>query len=208
MFSKNNQPKKRSVRPKGAANVFDEGVKRTQAGLMLAKRIQGASIDSLAKEFNVSDNTVRRRIDYAQRHNLLADATDRVLSEMVGPAHQAYLNALASDDERVALEAARDVMFGTGILSRQNKAQVAPVQAVEMTLAMWREQRSKGYDEAVEAAVTPESLDGRTSPGDAALPGEILDPDPGSDDLPPARPQEWPPLPPAPLPPEDDEEDQ
>jgi transposase-like protein len=175
---------------------------------MLARRIQGASLDQIAQEFNASEQTVRRRIDYAQRHNLLADATDRVLNELVGPAHQVYAKALASEELQLALNAARDVLFGTGILSKNNKAQVAPAaETVEMTLEVWRAQRKQGY-EAADASADQENLDGGAAGEPESLPGEILGEDDGGDDLPISRPPEWPPLPPAAELREDDEEDQ
>jgi hypothetical protein len=207
-FSTTNQPSKRSVKPKGGTKVQDEGIKRAQATLMLARRIQGASLDQIAAEFNVSENTIKRRIDYAQRHNLLADATDRVLTELVGPAHQVYAKALASEELQLALQAARDVMFGTGILSKNNRAQVAPAETVEMTLEMWREKRKQGYESAADPADDQADPHADLASGAPSLLGEILGDDDDADGLPFVRPEGWP----APLPddqtPEGDEEDQ
>lgn len=161
--------------PKGGNVVQNEGVKRAQASLMLAKRIQGASVGDIAREFNTSERSVLRRIDYAQRHNLLADATDRVLNELVGKAHSAYANALESGDAQLALNAARDVMFGTGILSRNNKAQVAPAtETVEMTLAVWREKRKQGYVAADGSGGDEAGADGEHAVIDAETVGEEL----------------------------------
>jgi hypothetical protein len=187
-------PKKPTVKGRKPVrtSIKDKDLMKAQATLVVAKRIQGQSIQQIAQELNVHEDTVARRIDYAKRHNLLAQATDRVLGELVDLAHAAYRQALVEGD----VSAARDILFGTGILSKNNKAQVAPAsETAELTLAVWREQRKKGY----EAATTADDAEGivlTTTRRDAAQIGEVLGADDGSDVLSPARPANWPPPPP------------
>jgi hypothetical protein len=169
----------------GAATM---AVNRAQATIYMAKRIAGMNNREIAKELGVGLAVVERRLTLAAKEHLLEDATDRVVKELLPLAHLAYLKALQEGD----LEAARDVMFGSGILSKNNKPQIAP--QGEMTLALWREGRQKGY----EAAET-ETIDG-TPAGAGALvrpppPRPEVGEELGEDD-PQERPGGWPdPLP-------------
>jgi transposase-like protein len=112
-----------------------------QAALMVVDRIKGMSIPDIAKKYKVNPQTVRRRMRLARREKLLDRAADKVV-RLVDKALGAYEASLDQDeDKKVRLEAARDVAFGTGVLSKSNKAAVNPEEKGKMTLRAWREKK-------------------------------------------------------------------
>lgn len=69
----------------------------------------------IGKLFNVSGNTIRNEIDWAQRQGLIADYEDALLNDLVPKALKAFRTALDNGDAQVALE----VLKGTGLLRKQ-----------------------------------------------------------------------------------------
>lgn len=67
----------------GATIIRDADLRRLRALAMVERRIHGASIPALAKEFNMSEVQVQRVLSYAKKANLLVEAEDRVLQELV-----------------------------------------------------------------------------------------------------------------------------
>jgi len=123
------------------ALLDDKDLRRLQALAMLHMRIEGATIDEIGQRFRVSAPTVKNRLNMAKRDGLLKDYADRILEELVPAAFDAYANALKEKD----LDAARDVLFGTGLLSKSNRPQIAPPaenSAVELTLESYRVHRT------------------------------------------------------------------
>lgn len=118
----------------GKARIMDEETQRLQALQMIAMRVGGQSFAKIGNQMGVSPDTVKDRLAWARNQGLLADAEDRIVNELVPAAIQAFKKAL---DEGM-YEAARDVLFGTGLLSKDAKR---ATEQVEMTLEQWREQR-------------------------------------------------------------------
>lgn len=118
----------------GRARIVDPEVSRIQALQMLQKRVDGQSYAKIGEEMNVSGDTVKRRLEWAKKQGLLAAAEERIVSELVPAAINAFKSAL----DNGMYEAARDVLFGTGLLSK-NPEKAA--EQVEMTLTQWREDR-------------------------------------------------------------------
>lgn len=117
--------------------IREPEVKAAQAKLMLAKRITGASLDDIAQQFNLSKDTVNRRIKLAMRAGLLDEATDSVLGQLVPHALKVYADALLGGD----IDVARDILFGTGILKKNHAPDSVSVQmTAEMTLDQFRDQ--------------------------------------------------------------------
>jgi hypothetical protein len=110
---------------------------------MLKRRIEGKSIDEIAKEFNSHPVTVYRRLSLAKNEGLLDEAVDRVLESLLSKSLDAYdATLLQEEDPKLRLEAARDIAYGTGVLSKGNKARVDPeVGKGDMTLRAWREKK-------------------------------------------------------------------
>jgi hypothetical protein len=133
---------------------------KAQATQMIALRVQGWSIAEIAKHFRCSTDTVERRLHRAKRENLLQNAVNTIIEKALPMALNTYLVSMTqTDDPKLALEAARDVMFGTGTLSKNNKAQVAPDEKKELTLRAWREKRfAKDHQTGATRTVTETSV--------------------------------------------------
>ena len=126
-----------------------EDLQEIQAALMLERRVQGMNLNAIAKEFGVSRQTVERRMALARRKGILSKAVDRVIDGLLTQSLDAYKELLTDPDvpPKVKREAAADIAFGTGVLSKNNKAQLDPADTNkpgargEMTLRAWREKR-------------------------------------------------------------------
>lgn len=89
---------------------------------MIALRIRGQSYKNIATEFNVSEDTVERTLNYAKRAGLVAQFEDQILEELVPAAIENFKTAMQNGDTQVALE----VFKGTGLLLRpQERAKPA-----------------------------------------------------------------------------------
>lgn len=152
---------------------------------MIEMRISGNSVEEIAKFFKVSTSTVHYRIQMAKREGMLTDATNKILS-ILGKAAEVYQKVLEDYDKdpKLAKDAAKDLAFGTGILSTNNRAMVNPQGKAEMTLRAWREKRfatkptdsSEGTEEDSLLLAPPqppsEVLEGSfTTFGEIGLPG-------------------------------------
>lgn len=119
----------------------DLDLQKLQAAQMVELRIKGLSMKEIAQQFSVSVDTVNNRINLAKREGMLEDATNKILNLLSTAADVYSRSMLQEEDKRIALEAARDIAFGTGVLSKSNKATVNP-QGGEMTLRAWRDKRN------------------------------------------------------------------
>lgn len=81
---------------------------------MMALRIRGKGYRDIAAEFNVSEDTVERTLNYAKRAGLVAQFEDQILQELVPAAIESFKTAMQNGDTQVALE----VFKGTGFLLR------------------------------------------------------------------------------------------
>lgn len=128
----------------GSINLKQPLVQRAQAKIMLAKRLSGSSLSEIAEQFQVSPQTINRRIKLAMREGLLDEATDTVIDDLVPKALAVFRAALLEGD----VDCARDILFGTGILSKTPKpAQTTTVTATtELSLEQYRALLLKEHD--------------------------------------------------------------
>jgi hypothetical protein len=69
---------------KHGATIFrDPDMRRLRALAMVRDRIRGASYATLAKDFKMSEIQVQRVLSYAKKANLLVEAEDKILQELV-----------------------------------------------------------------------------------------------------------------------------
>jgi AcrR family transcriptional regulator len=113
---------------------------------MLQDRVNGLSMEAIATKYNVSLESVKRRFALIKREELLEKAVERVVERLLDKSLEAYEQLLSQDDNlKVKHAAARDVAFGTGVLSTQNRSLVNPSNSdagrKAMTLRAWREKR-------------------------------------------------------------------
>lgn len=93
--------------------IVNPDEKRIRALMMLEQRIKhGKTLKEVAEDFNVSLNTVKRTLSWARKADLVVEAEDRILQELVPAAHQALLNALQGDNGKVAATAAIEIFKG------------------------------------------------------------------------------------------------
>jgi transposase len=129
------------MRP-GDTSLNDKGLQKLQAAQIIELRVRGKSVPEIAEMFGISPETVRRRTQLAEREGMLTDATNQILG-LLSKASKVYEDVLAQrEDPKLALEAARDIAFGTGVLSKNNKATVNPTEdKAELNLRSWRAKR-------------------------------------------------------------------
>lgn len=87
---------------------------------LLAHRAMGRSIREIAKLFEVSHGTAHRWVKEAQQTEQLKKAKGIVGERLIPKALAVYDQKLEEGD----LEAARDILFGVGVLSKQQKIEV------------------------------------------------------------------------------------
>lgn len=88
--------------PKGEAQIHDIPLKRIRALKMLEYRVMNAaSYRTLAERFNVSEETVRRTLSWAERAGLVAEYEDQLLQELVPLAKAAIKEGLGDSEHKI-----------------------------------------------------------------------------------------------------------
>lgn len=101
--------------------VPEKHVKELQAAMMVSKKAAtNATIAELAKQFNVSRPTVARRLAEAKANDMVQLAREVVAEKMLVKA----LAILNTELDEGSYEAAKDVIFGTQVLTKGTKATV------------------------------------------------------------------------------------
>lgn len=117
--------------------------KELQALAMLTERVLGKSIKEVAEQFRVSPATVHDRLALARESGVLPQAKLMLLERLLPRALTVYIAAM--DQQPVSEEsvkAARDVLFGLGVLEKQTKV-VQKGPSEDDTLASYRVEREK-----------------------------------------------------------------
>lgn len=138
-------------------------MRKAQATLIVARRIQGATIKSIADEFHMNEVTVKDRLAYAIKENLVQTAQDRVLNELVPLALDAFKKLLEDGD----YDAARDVLQGLNIVPKPGTQTITVSQ--EMTLDNWRSERAQLDRIDVDEIGSGEAIDAGDARGDSPL---------------------------------------
>lgn len=86
--------------------------------LAVEKLTSGSTIKDLAKQYDMSSGAVSNALALADRNGFYERAEGLILGRLVSPALAVYEDRILRGD----LEAARDVLFGMGILSKAPKA--------------------------------------------------------------------------------------
>ena len=101
--------------------LVKEDEKRLRALAMLEARVkQSKTLKQIAAEFNVSENTVKRTLSWARKADLVVEAEDRILQELVPAAHNALIDVLKGDNDKA--KAAAAIAVFKGILPSFEKA--------------------------------------------------------------------------------------
>lgn len=94
-------------------SLKDPELRRLRALGMIDMRIRGKTIREVAEEFGVSDDTVTRTLSWAKKADLIVQAEDRILREIVPAAQAAILAVLQGTDDEVKAKTALEIFKGT-----------------------------------------------------------------------------------------------
>lgn len=115
-------------------NAQLDAEKALRGQLMAADRLlENKSIKELAKDYQISPAAVREGLDLAYIRGFYDQMEQKVLQDLVPVAAAVYRAHL----ERGNLDAARDLLFGTGVLRKDHKGaqqrveDAAPVESIE-----------------------------------------------------------------------------
>lgn len=145
-----------------AGKLIDKDFQRLRSLMILEHKVKNNSTYAeLGKEFNVSEDTVRRSLTFAKRAGLIVKYEDRILEELVPAAIIAIRAALEDGDAQVALEIFKGTVPG---FSKTPKTVATNDSSSD--LSRYIEQMR------AELELGPESNSPR------AIEGEILSPDP------------------------------
>lgn len=112
---------------------------KLRANLMAADRVlENKSITELAKSYHLTPQRVKEHLAMAHAGGFYQQFEALILEKLVPPAMAVYEAHLT----RGSLEAARDVLFGMGVLSKNPKTQEGATPGVE-TIEAYRITRAK-----------------------------------------------------------------
>lgn len=149
---------KAEVQPDTLTELVDaELVKRGKQRAALDLKLDGKSFREIGRIFDITDHTAKKWVDKARQEQRLVIGQGIVTERLVPKALAVYDKRLSAGD----LEAARDILFGAGVLSKQQKV---TLQAVD-PLAQFRA-KYFGDGEVVEAE-PPRQIAERTTDHDS-----------------------------------------
>jgi hypothetical protein len=96
--------------------------------LAMEKLTGGSTIKELAKQYDMSPGAVSNALALADKNGFYERAEGLILSRLVSPALAVYEDRILRGD----LEAARDILFGTGILSKAPKVDTGGAEALSI----------------------------------------------------------------------------
>lgn len=154
-------------------------LKARAAKILERKILTGASNAQVAREFGITEPTVRRALALAEKADIVVTFEDKLYNELLPLSHEAVASALRGDGEVARAKIGLQVMQGTQVL-RPNRHSSMVQQAEDDELAVYV--LRKRQQAALEAATvegqyadapaiadhrTPHLLSGPGAPGDA-----------------------------------------
>ncbi len=95
------------------SSLKDPDLRRLRALRMIEMRIKGKTLAEVAKEFGVSKDTVERSLSWAKKAELVVQAEDKILRELVPAATAALRAVLAGENDEVKAKTALEIFKGT-----------------------------------------------------------------------------------------------
>lgn len=95
----------------GRTMIRDPALQRLRALKVVELRVTGHSYEEIAKYLRCSMGTVKNILKFAEKAELIVDAEDKILNELVPLAHTAIKDALTEGNAKIAVE----VMKGIGL---------------------------------------------------------------------------------------------
>lgn len=107
---------------------MDKG-KLVKAELLAVEKLtSGKTIKDIAKAYDMSPKAVSNALSLADRNGFYDRAQSLIMERLVSPSLAVYEDRILRGD----LEAARDILFGTGILSKTPKANDSGAEALSI----------------------------------------------------------------------------
>ena len=101
------------ARKSACSSLKDPDMRRLRALGMIDMRIRGRTNREVAKEYNVSEDTVARTLTWAKKAQLVVAAEDRIIRELLPAATEAIRQVLTGDDLKVKAKTALEIFKGT-----------------------------------------------------------------------------------------------
>jgi hypothetical protein len=105
----------------GQPRLQDPALRKARALLMVERKLHNTTLADIGREFNVTETTVARELQYAKRAGLLQKYEEQILDELVPLAIAAYKTALAKGDTTVADKVFKGLGF---LLPPQEREQI------------------------------------------------------------------------------------
>lgn len=130
-------------------------IRELRALQMINLQLRGRTLKEIGEEFRLHPRNVNKEINWARREEVWETARETALGLGI-KALKVYDKALEVALESGDIEAARDIVFGLGILKKDGKSpttkdEVAP-NGTTVTLQQWREMRSVSISAAKDVA--------------------------------------------------------
>lgn len=142
----------------GGARLTSKADKDNRALVFMLERVAGKSIAEIATAYNCSRPTVSTYLAYGHQQNLIINEARQILGDKLVPLAIAVYEMHLRQG---SLEAAQDLLFGTGILQRTSNVKHEAADAND-TLQAFREAYFKAKDTIV------------VTDNQKALPGVVL----------------------------------
>ena len=95
---------------------------------MIDMRIRGKTLKEVALEYGVSVDTVERTLSWAKKAELVVQAEDKILNELVPAAHAALAAVLKGENDEVKARTALEIFKGS-LPSFSKRGQASPTGA-------------------------------------------------------------------------------
>lgn len=148
---------------RGRVKARQHAEQKAQAALMMTQRLSGRSYGEIARMFNTTTGTVKKRLSIPELQEFFATAKEVVATRLLPLALEVMNEKLEQGDGDMA----KEVIFGTGILSKNVNiaATIAPVAPTD-DFDSWRRKR-------LEAASEVAAVEALTSAAEAALDADV-----------------------------------
>ena len=97
----------------GDSSIRDPDLKRLRALRFIEERIKGKSNKEIAEAFGVSEDTVIRNLSWAKKSELVVQAEDRILRDLLPAAEKAIADVFNGTDDEVKAKTALEIFKGT-----------------------------------------------------------------------------------------------
>jgi transposase len=124
----------RTGRPKGGSALANPALRAIRAQAIIEARAKNVPVKELAGLYNCSEQTIYRYINWAEKEGILGELQNRVRQQLGKLSLDVYESAMKANPAAISpteiearkmqLGAAKDVAFGSGILTKKTEQHV------------------------------------------------------------------------------------